>query len=143
MLLNWLNIAMNSLTYIFISQCLYQYESTNVTMCLYRYFLGVVVFICVNKCDEVIPFCVFLVNLLARGWRDWFSDSDLSLITLQHVHLYAFGNFSGPINARFINHYQCMIFITRLTNFAEFTHIEETSCLCTTKFERLRIQYIR
>ena len=26
--------------------------------------------------------------------------------------LYSFGNFSGPINARFINHYQCMVFIT-------------------------------
>jgi len=34
------------------------------------------------------PFCVFLVHLLARGWREWFYDSDPSLITLQHWHLY-------------------------------------------------------
>ena len=54
----------------------------------------------------------------------------------------SFGNLSRPINARFINHYQCIIFITRLINFAEFSHIEETSCLCTTRFERLQIPHI-
>ena len=114
------------------------------------------------KCDDVIPFCVFLVHLLARGWRDWFRSSphyfailtslqkgiipsyrpcfiyETSPFALAFVYflrlnilvfrfiLYSFGKCSRPINARFINHYQCMIFITlRLTNFAEFTHIDK------------------
>ena len=147
-------------------------------MWLYQYFHEVV-FIHVNKCDDVFLFCVFLVHLHAQGWRDWFRSSphyfatltslqkgitpsyrpcfiyETSPVSLAFVYflrlnilvirfiLYSFGNFSRPINARFTSHYQCMIFITLcLTNFAEFTHIEETSCLCTTRFERLQIPYI-
>jgi len=146
-------------------------------MWLYQYFHEVV-FIHVNKCDDVFLFCVFLVHLHAQGWRDWFRSSphyfatltslqkgitpsyrpcfiyETSPVSLAFVYflrlnilvfrfiLYSFGNFSRPISARFTSHYQCMIFITRLTNFAEFTHIEETSCLCTTRFERLQIPYI-
>ena len=63
---------------------LFYEEGENVTMWLYRYFRGVVVFIHVNKCDDVIPFCVFLVHLLARRWKDWFYDSDPSIIIVQH-----------------------------------------------------------
>jgi len=35
---------------------LFYEEGENVTMWLYRYFRGVVVFIDVNTCDDVIPF---------------------------------------------------------------------------------------
>ena len=143
-------------------------------MWLYQYFHEVV-FIHVNKCDDVFLFCVFLVHLHAQGWRDWFRSSphyfailtslqkgiipsyrpcfiyETSPFALAFVYflrlnilvfrfiLYSFGNFSRPINARFTRHYQCMIFRTRLT---KFTHIEETSCLYTTRFERLLIPYI-
>jgi len=37
---------------------------------------------------DVFPFWVFLIHLQARGWREWFHDSDPSLIILQHCHLY-------------------------------------------------------
>ena len=42
------------------------------------------------SCQQIVmtSFWLFLVYLQTRGWREWFHDSDPSLIILQHCHLY-------------------------------------------------------